>query len=260
MKKNTSTLLSLSVIALLVLVPIMQALPIPSIPSAYADSLVPVTTSVTRSFSYPLLNFMGHSDSNLTTSLTWYANGTTHISDSRGNGFNFAVPILSGVTFTLLQNSTVVDQKVVGLTSSYDIYWNAVTNKNGIVQKYQLTITGSSVNGTTLQYPITSKENIVSDRNEFWATGASTSDYQSNDAIFRTLGGLGINWSDSIKQGYQVSFDQSSSTLDVTVGKSFLVDPTIITTGVPSSSPASADYFEGERRVVNIGGNLFAFY
>lgn len=253
--------LSITVAVLLLLVPVLQTIPMPLVAPAYADSMIPVSTSTTRSFSVPYLVLAGQPVSSLAESLTWYANGTTRISDSRGNSLTFVIPILSGVTFTLLQNSTTVDQRVVGPISQYDIYWNAVHNGNGVVQKYKFNIDGSSVNGTTLQFPIASLENLVSDKNELYATKATAADFVSqNQANFTTAGAVGINWADAIKQGYQVSYDQAHSTLDFAVGKSFSVDPTVVATGVPANSPASTDYYEGERRVVDIGGNLFAFY
>src|SRR5690242_12840231 len=219
------------------------------------------STGITKSITFPFLTFSGQKDENLTESITWYQNGTTNISDSRGNSFILGIPISQGVSVSLLQNSTTIDQKLTGPSLQYDVYWNLVKNSNGIVDKYKFSLVGTSLNGTKIQLPVRSQENIVADGNGLWVTRATKADFSSlNKANFTDAGGLGLNWTDAVGQGYQINFDSSSSSVYISVGKSFSIDPTVVATGVPSVSPPLVGEYEGERRVVNIGGNTFAFY
>ena len=217
-----------------------------------SQPLSPAATSITRSITFPFLTFMGKPDSNLTESVTWYQNGSTKISDSRGNSLTFGVPLSQGVSFTLLQNSTTIDQKFIGPSLQYDILWKPVQNSKGIVDKYKFVIVGTSASGTEIQFPIKTSEKSVVTANRFMAT--------NNVDTNSTLGGLAIDWSDAISAGYKMKFDSVHSSLGISVGPAFSIDPTVVATGVPSVSPYSIDYSEGERRIVNIGGNIFAFY
>ena len=119
-----------------------------------SQPLTQASTSITRSITFPFLTFMGKPDSNLTESITWYQNGSTKISDSRGNSLTFGVPLSQDVSFTLLQNSTTIDQKFIGPSLQYDILWKPVQNSKGIVDKYKFAIVGTSASGTEIQFPI----------------------------------------------------------------------------------------------------------
>ncbi|TLX93120.1 MAG: hypothetical protein E6K91_09060 [Thaumarchaeota archaeon] len=50
------------------------------------------------------------------------------------------------------------------------------------------------------------------------------------------------------------------SYLASTVPPVYALQTRIVATGVPAVSPSLTDYYEGEKRVVNIGGNFYAFY
>src|SRR5205807_937988 len=94
------------------------------------EPLKPSASAVTRSYSFPVLKFKGQIDSGLTVTIVWNTDGSTQITDSRGYGYTIRVPSNLG-SFTLLQNSTVIDQKYVGRGLHYDIYWFPVKNHDG---------------------------------------------------------------------------------------------------------------------------------
>ena len=247
------------------------------------EALVSSYTSVTRSFTYPLLQFDGQVASELTQTITWYTNGTTKISDSRGNSFSTNLPSSQG-TFTLLQNSTMVDQKVVGSEFQYDIYWKPVTNFQGFVDKYKFEIVGTSTNGGTISFDVNSAQHLVSQTNQLLAvkqlpnyteiinpsltgnslnsTGSlmSSSNPSFSNPSAQSVEGLGIDWSDAIASGYDMNFNSLNSSIDVVVGKSFSIDPTTIATVNSQISPPSGDYYQGQKRIVQIGTTTFAFY
>ena len=234
-----------------------------------ASELLVPSTQLSRTFTYPILSFMGENQANLTQTITWYQNGTTALSDSAGNNFSFDIPVLNG-TVTLLQNSTVVDQKVVGPSVAYDIYWQHIKNQNGYVDKYKFDIVGTSVNGSEIKFRVNTPDNFVTDGNKLLATksvsnivshGASSSKLlDTRDISSNSISGIGLDWSDAISEGYNMHFNASSSSIDVTIGKSFLIDPTTVDTTNNSVSPALNDYYEGERRIIVAGSAIFVFY
>jgi hypothetical protein len=233
----------------------------PAASTAISEPLLTVTSdTITRSISSPFLDFMGQQDSNLTQSITWHQNGSTNISDNIGDSLTITVPVLTGTTLTILQNSTTVDQKLTTPSLQYDIYWKPLQNTKGITDRYKFSIIGTSTNGTEIQFPVKSSENLVVTENKILATPSSSDDFTASNQANSTTRSLGIDWSDAISAGYNVQLDASSGSVNVLVGNSFSIDPTVVATGVPNVSPTSTDSYEGERRIVNIGGNLFAFY
>ena len=223
--------------------------------SNISQPLLPVGNTITKSFSYPLVRFYGSDDDYMTETISWYQNGTVALSDSQGNNFSFDIPI-SGGTLTLLQNDTAVDQKFEGAGLNYDVFWKAIKDQDGYITKYKFTINGGSSNGYTMQLPMRSSETIVPQSNMFLAVSAKN--LLNNDtSVFQ---GLGIDWSDAVSSGYKLSFDKSHNYINLNLGTSFSIDPQTVDTVSVAVSPQSSNYYEGERRVMSLGGNIWAFY
>lgn len=147
------------------------------------------STGLTRSFTHPNLSFMGQNVANLTESITWYQNGSTNISDSMGNSLTLAIPIQPSLSFTLLQNSTMVDQKLTSPSLQYDIYWKPLQNSNGFIDRYKMTIVGSSANGSEIQFPVTSSENMASNATAVLTTKGAASVLSSSSRRQYDAGG-----------------------------------------------------------------------
>lgn len=256
-----------------------------------SEPLTPSTTAITKSFTYPTLQFKGQTVASLTETITWNIDGTTKVSDSRGYQYTIAIPSSQG-NFSLFQNSTVIDQKVISNNLSYDIFWKPVTNVNGYVDKYKFTIAGTSIAGSTILLSLNGGNYFEANGNRFlvtetaaninnslsiatldksfnWtATGPlaiaranSTSSQISTQSSLPLLDGLGLDWSDAVAAGYSIKFDKSTLVLSISVGKSFSIDPTTIATISQQESPQTGDYFEGEIRMVHLGNTtVYAFY
>jgi hypothetical protein len=214
--------------------------------------------------------------------MTWYPNGTTAISDDRGQEFVMHIPI-DKANFTLLSNENTVVQRLAGEDFQYDVYWVPFENEDRIVDKYKFTIIGSSKEGIDVKFAVDTDNEIVSDGNKFIVTEKikndsvnSTSSILSNvtslansTALLDTLSngtsgasteGLGLDWSDAKAAGFDMKFDPESLELSVEVGKEFSVDPTTVSTISTSVSPSSGDYYEGEKRIVKVGSTIFVFF
>jgi hypothetical protein len=223
--------------------------------STIGQSLSPAGNTITKSFSYPLIRFYGTDSDYLTQTISWYQNGTVALSDSQGNNLSFDLPVSKG-TFTLLQNDTTIDQKFVGTGLHYDVYWKAVKDKDGFTTKYKFSIAGGSSNGYQMQLPLRSTETIVPQANMFLAVSAHN---LLNNATSQ-LQGIGLDWSDAASLGYKASFDKSHNYITMNLGTSYFIDPSTVDTVSVAISPSSGDYYEGERRVVSFGANIWTFY
>jgi len=213
-----------------------------------SQPLLPVQGTTTRSFSNP--SGLVDNGDKITQSISWYQNGTVALSDSAGNNFSIGVPVQQG-NFTISQNDTTVDQKFTGSSAQYDLYWKQI-GTDGHTDKYKITIVGTSSNGFTMKIPIRTSQFLVHRANQFLAVPT----LDNSSAI---EGGIGLDWSDAVQAGYDVSLD-SGNNISIPLGKSFTVDPTTIDTTTAKVSPPSTDYYEGEKRVLKIGITTFAFY
>jgi hypothetical protein len=227
------------------------AFTVPITPSA-SESLVESNISVERSFSLPLLKFNGETAARLVQNIIWFPNGTTLLYDNQGSRFAFTVD-LTGSSFVLLSNSTVIDQKVTGDDYSYDIVWKPIRNSDGEVSKYKFDIVGTSSNGHTIRFLLNPTQEMKIEGDRFLSVSRNYSNATSGS-------GVGIDWSDAIASGQPIVYDDERRTISLPVGKSFFIDPTTVSTITAVLSPGSSDYYEGERREVRIGNNLFMFY
>lgn len=253
------------------------------------EPLIPSEQTIERSFTYPILYFEGQVSAEETISLKWDAQGTTSISDSRGHGYSLRIPASQG-NVTILQNSTVVDQRVVGLNFHYDVIWKPVMRADGYISSYKFMIFGEgNEDSSTISFQVVKgkylklyEDSIVvqgtvdpqsarEDNQDYHAADASSSRSAQNetevgvsmsqDGQLGYLDGLKLDWSDAIKSGYDTKFNSTSSTIEMDVGKSFFVDPVIISTNDSLIAPPSGGYFEGQNRIiVTNGSRINAFY
>ncbi len=252
-----------------------------SISSSYAQNgasintlpepLLPSNSAVTRSFEYPLVRFEGETSSSLVQTITWYTNGTTELSDNRGYSLSLSIPTSQG-TFELLQNSTIVAQKIIGPELQYNVYWKPVKNSQGYIDKYKFTIVGTSTGDSNISLAVKSDHYYYVQGNRFLVTKSTAGIPNSALAVSAgnatsakveppAVDGLGFDWSDASSSGYQMKFDSVKNTVSVAVGTSFFIDPVTIDTVTTTISPPSTDYYEGEKRIVRVaGGTIFAFY
>lgn len=225
------------------------------ITSSVSESLVESNVSIERSFLTPLLRFNGETAAELVQNIVWFPNGTTLLSDNQGSRFAFTLD-LAGSSFSLLSNSTVIDQRVTGRDYQYDIVWKPVRSSDGAVSKYKFDIVGTSANGHTIRLLLLgSGQELKVEGDRFLSLSQN---YYSNSTYGSS--GIGLDWSDATTAGQPVLYDSEGGTINVPVGKTFFIDPTTVSTISAVLSPGSSDYYEGERRQVRIGNNLFMFY
>ncbi len=217
--------------------------------------LVETTESISASITTPAQDLFGDTVL-LNQIITWHPNGTTTLTDDLGRSFSFGVDTSDG-SFKLLHDGPVVVQRITGNGLSYDIKWTPVVNEDGLVEKYKFTIVGQSEKGHKIKLPVKTDMKGLSERgNRLLASG----DPNIVNATGGDAGGLGIDWSDAIAAGYKMRFDRNARAITVDVGKSFDVDPTTVDTLSTTLSPATTDYFEGEKRMVNVAGTVYVFY
>jgi hypothetical protein len=223
--------------------------------------------SITKSFSFPILLFEDEVVSEVKQTIMWNLDGSTVISDDRGNSFTLNLPKNQGKV-TLLQSGESVIQRFSSQDLQYDINWVPMQNEKGIVDKYKFAIVGDSKKPSAITIAVTSSQDIEAKGNRFTALKNNIYDrvLQSNSTVSDSQilegqkEGIGLDWSDAVSAGYDASFDSESKMIRINVDKSFNIDPTTVTTVSAAISPFSTDYYEGERRVVEINSNIFAFY
>ena len=242
------------------------------------EPLVPTNSSVTKSVTSPTLTFEGMPDTQLTMTLTWNPDGSTVVQDSRGYRYVLSIPASEG-QFSLWQNSTVVDQRVIGKEKNYDIFWSSVPNPAGYTDRFKFFIAGKSANDTTINLAIDDGDNfsLIKDGKleVIHASSPSNSDgpldFGKNISDSLNAGersyepeGLELDWSDARASGYQVQFDPATSTLSIPVAggeRAFVIDPYTVGGTNTFISPEIGNYFEGQTRIVSTNNTrLNAFY
>ncbi len=234
-------------------------------------------SSITRSVTYPTLMFEGMTDSEVTMTITWNTDGSTEVQDSRGYRYLLSIPSSEGA-FSLWQNSSVVDQRVIGAEKQYDIFWRPAQNSRGYEDRYEFFIAGTSANATSIKLAIDDGDNnsIVQDDKLRVIHSSPTTDSKIDFDVQGVEGivsgnneyepeGLELDWSDAIDSGYQVDFDVETSLLTIPVGagggKPFLIDPYVVGGTNTFISPEIGNYFEGQTRIVTTNNTrLNAFY
>src|SRR5581483_6679142 len=235
------------------------------------EPLLPSDKSITRSFSYALLKFQGEVAAELTVTITWNTDGTTSVSDNRGYQYTIGIPASQGI-FSLWSNSTIVDQRIVSPFMQYDVYWTALPNDNGSVDKYKYTIAGRSVNGSTISFVVDGGNYDEFDGTRFfvgqpastavvdtsgldpaldWTAPSNVN--QNTDPIEEDTSvrdGLELDWSDVVAAGYNVYIDNGKSSIDIPVGESFVIDPYIVGTSSNYLSPQIDTTSEGQVRLL----------
>jgi hypothetical protein len=230
------------------------------------EPLVQSNSSITRSVTYPTLTFEGMADSEVTMTVTWNTDGSTEVRDSRGYRYLLSVPSSEG-TFSLWQNSTVVDQRISGTEKQYDIYWRPVHNSGGYSDRYEFFIAGKSANATTIKLaidnvdhknsvitdnkllvirPMNQSEVVGSDYNNSYDLQSSTNLAFDNNDKYEPEG-LKLDWSDAVNSGYKVNFDVPTSLLAIPIagnGKPFLIDPYVVGGTNTFISPEIGNYTE----------------
>ncbi len=238
-----------------------------------SEPLLPSNISVVRSFEYPSLRFNGEIASTIVETIIWYTDGTMTVSDTRGYRISMGIPAAQG-DVELLQNSTMVVQKVTGSELQYTVYWKPVKNSEGYVDKYKFIIEGTSVGDSTISFSLKSDQYLYAQGNRILTTRsiADTHRFSLQSATAEAnyaqmerpaVNGLGFDWSDAVASGYQVEYDAASSTINISVANSFFIDPVILSVSTTVSSPEGWDSFEGEVRTVSISNNterLYVFY
>ncbi|MGI0049477.1 MAG: hypothetical protein ACREAW_08045, partial [Nitrososphaera sp.] len=243
--------------------------------------------SITRSFTYPILRFEGEDSAFFTQTITWYTNGTTAISDSQGREFSFNVAPPQA-SFVLLQNSTLIAQRVSGPNSEYYVFWQPVENSQGFIDKYKFTIAGNAFGASKISFHVNNVESVFAHENKMMTvdrakTFSASSDNEpdviryatqgsresaeydeitlpkSNGATRATLSdlqetvskGLGLDWSDAIAAGYAVTLDRASSNIDIAIpqGEQFYIDPFLVSLITTNISPFTSSAFQGETRI-----------
>lgn len=229
---------------------------------AQSEPLSSTSTNITRTFSYPTHEFLGD-QIYLVQNITWSPDGTTTLIDNVGNKFSFALNIKDG-DFTLLQNSTVIDQRIIGKGFQYDVIWYPLKDSDGYVKKYKFDIIGTSEKGHQIKFALNPNQKFLAKEKQLLAV--------VNDGISNSTGnsGIGIDWSDAVAAGYNMRYDSALQSIVVDVGRSFNIDPTTVDSAFVALSPASSDYYEGERRIVTLDSNaptisttaytMYAFY
>ncbi len=220
------------------------------------EPLLPATGSVARSFSYPALLFEGDVVSEIETTITWNSDGTIDIKDNRGYELVLAIPPSQG-NMTLLANSTVVNQKIIGSDLQYDIYWLPGENPNGYVDRYEFIMAGSSGNASSMVLDIVDSDMISQARvdDDTLAIGnveANDLDNADNPVSDTNADGLLLDWSDAIASGVEVRYDTVKSELmfPVKENSSFFIDPYIVATTNWSISPSKALAFDDQLRLI----------
>ncbi|WP_148701804.1 sialidase family protein [Candidatus Nitrososphaera evergladensis] len=240
--------------------------------------------TITRTVTYPVLQAQGESQpSTITQTMTWYTNGTLGVADSRGYSYrissiptstttttNTNATVPQGSSFSLLQNSTMVDQKVVTSTGlQYDVYWKAVQNENGYADRYKFTIVGTSPSPSKISLHVSTDQYIILQEDGFLTSFSTVPTSDKSELLpfiskfsNSTVIGLGIDWSDAVTSGYKMAFNSTSSSIEVPVenSSSFSIDPTTVASITSSVSPSSSDYYQGQRRLAQFDGVLFAFF
>ena len=229
--------------------------------------------------------FEGEIISNITATITWSTDGGVRVSDNRGYTYSMSIPVKYG-SFTLLENSTTIDQKFIGPDLQYDVYWWPIKNQNGFIDKYEFAIAGSSVGNSTISFDVNAdkdsnqKFNLYKDAlivsNDL--IGANSTDTLNNEtAVIDWSGsayddkepevdGIGINWSDAVSWGYRLNFNPTESTIEMPVNGSFFIDPYIVLGDTQSIrlSPPKSDSFENENRIIALANDtatrIYAFY
>ena len=250
--------------------------------AASGEALTQSDTNLSRTVSFATMLFEGDVAEEVELTITWNTDGSTKVEDSRGYSYDMNV-VPEGASFSLLQNSTMVVQRVEGKDIQYDVYWEPVENSEGTQDRFKFTIVGSSTNGSEIAFKVDSEDRIESmrdgktdgpekDHDTFLVTKAGLTQEESqreesaqNESIAiddeePDAEGIGLDWSDAIDSGYEMRFDSSRSELSVKVGKEFSIDPTTVTTTSSNLSPGTNTYYENEKRVVRVGSVLFAFY
>ncbi len=239
----------------------------------FGEPLIPAEKSITRSYSVPVLKFEGELVAEVIVSITWNADGSVIVSDDRGYSYAIKVPSSQG-NVTVLQNSTTIDQQVIGADLQYDIYWTPSKNqKTAEVEGYKFAIAGTVLNGSSsvVSLALEGGNYDENDGAKFVVTQTIAGKANSNLApeLFvqdfsvgvEPMDGLQLDWSDAINHDYKAVFDPARSSLDIPVGKSFFIDPYVITTVNSNLSPGAGSYFEGQNRlVVTNGSRINAFY
>jgi uncharacterized protein DUF2341 len=258
------------------------------------EPLLPSSTSITRTFSSLLLKFEDEDTVSLRGTIIWNTDGTVKISDDRGFEYSLTIPIPSNGTSVLLSNSTIVDQKFISDELQFDLYWTGVTNADGIITKYKFTIAGTSVKENSKltieldggQYVSISNDQFVVEQPNKSASALADNEMKLDPSLDWTPialkeqnintspqdlligadnggpnpGGLGLDWSDAIGSGYNIDFNPTTSSIQIPVGKSFVIDPTTVASIILNVSPSTTESSEGETRVVQVAGKLFAFF
>lgn len=253
-----------------------------------SEPLSPSAADISRSFTVPLTTFSNDVTADqLTQKLVWHINGLTEVTDSRGHSFTFALPI-SGGTFNLLQNTSTVDQKFIGKDIQYDIFWKPLRNSQGVTEKYKFTIAGTAVNQSMIVFNLNQSQSNERFGQVVLSTGLNptnnaasvipsmplnaalnwTAPTSTGNGALQSIPlepqelpeGIGIDWSDAVNSGYAINFGTGSSTVEIPVRGSFLIDPTTVDSTSAYLSPTTTTSYEGERRVVYINGTVFAFY
>ncbi len=246
------------------------------------EPLVHTDGKIVRSFSYPLLKFNGETAAELAVTITWDTDGTTKVEDNRGYSYTISIPESQDV-FSLWYNSTHVDQRVVGPELQYDVYWTVVEGENGYVDKYKYTIAGTSINGSLISFGVDGGKYDKIEHDRFFVEQPASVDNidaltldpaldctaPANDIQDDNLNregtnvvedGLELDWKDAIASGHNVYVDSAKSSISIPIGKLFVIDPTVVSSATNSMSPFGNSTFEGETRIVTIGGRLNVFY
>ncbi|GEM_PF-1932622 len=162
-----------------------------------------------------------------------------------------------------------------------------MNSTNGFVDRYKFTIEGTSVNGSTITLnlggygePITVTGNSLSVNLPSLLKNPTNNmvNYQSLNPMMNWTSkshgssnpvqamphpkdGLGLDWSDAVASGYSVQYNPNTSTINISVGKSFSIDPTTIATlSSGELSPNTTEVFQGQHRLVQISNTLFMFW
>jgi hypothetical protein len=218
------------------------------------EPLVEVTNTVSAAISSPTLDSFSEPVL-LNQTITWNADGTTTLADDLGRTFSIGIDKNDG-SFKLLRAGDVVVQRITGKGISYDITWTPVAEENGQVEKYKFAIVGQTEKPHKIKLPVyTENEKLRVHGNKILSSN-------SLDAVnaTQTVDGIGIDWSDAVSAGYNMGFEVKNRAIVVDVVNSFNVDPTTVDTISATLSPATTDYFEGEKRMVNALGTVYVFY
>lgn len=268
--------------------------------SAEIESLQTATGPITRSFSYPVLQFEGETVSEIRQSITWGVDGSVAVADNRGYEYTL-IPSVDGKDhdFKLLYDENrIVQQISIGGGTEYLIIWNEASRDGGPEKHYKFSIVGAAMEPVKIRFNVVSGMSAVADNARFMlldravtdallssAEQSDSGDFTSGDGDssfgpgssgnsshvdravdlvrFASSGGsLGLDWSDATDAGYEVNFLPATSSIEIVVEKAgpFDIDPVTVATTTATLSPGSGSYYEGERRVIKVTGRLFAFF